>query len=373
MTVPATGVPWIPGPIAGDELRSLIRDVVPGTLGDLERTAAHFVPPRNEGRVKIGRRYRRLAGLAAVGLLLSACGSAGSGSPAGSGNTVKIAMFQIASNGLFDQIQAGFKQGFLQQSGLKADKVQWVVKNAQGSQTSIEAIAKQVADSDVSMIEVLGTPAVLALAHLEHRKPIIAVAMGDPVGAGVAKSLGAPGGNVTGSIDYIEPSRLLDQLIQVKPAFQRIGTIYNPSNQNMQVWVKALKSAAAARGIKVVEASVGSSSDVRAAARTLRGRADAVHVGPVSDVQTAVPSVAQVARDARQQLYLIGGDASTPGVLATLGPDYPGLGRMAGVIAGKVHGGTPPGQVPFARPAAVQLIPNSTTAGQLGVTFPASG
>ena len=62
-----------------------------------------------------------------------------------------------------------------------------------------------------------------------------------------------------------------------------------------------------------------------------------------------------------------------PGVLATLGPDYPALGRMAGEIAAKVHGGTPPGRVPIARPNGVQLTPNKTTAALLGVTLPASG
>jgi putative ABC transport system substrate-binding protein len=309
--------------------------------------------------------------LAALVVTLAACGSGG-GSGAAAG-TVRIGLFQMASNSLFDQIQAGFKQGFLRSSGLRADQVQWVVKNAQGNQGSIETIAKQFAGGDVSMVEVLGTPAVLALAHLERRKPIIAVAMGDPVGAGVAKSLDAPGGNVTGSIDYVEPARLLDQLAQVRPTFHRIGTIYNPSNQNMQVWGKALRAAATARGLTLVVASVGSSSDVRAAARSLQGRVDAVLLGPDGDVQSALPAVAQAAKTARQQLYLIGGDASTPGVLATLGPDYPGLGRLAGGIAAKVNAGTPPGGVPFGRPDSVQLTPNETTAQALGVTLPASG
>jgi putative ABC transport system substrate-binding protein len=309
----------------------------------------------------------KIAALAVAGLLLAGCGSS-----SGSSSTVKIGMFQISSNSLFDQIQAGFKQGFLAKSGLPASKVQWVVKNAQGNETTIEAIAKQFATSDVSMVEVLGTPAVLALAHLERHKPIIAVAMGDPVGAGVAKSLQAPGGNVTGSIDYIEPAKLLDQLSQVKPAFHRIGTIYNPSNQNMQVWVKALRTAAAAHGLTLVTASISSSSDVRAAARSLRGRADALLLGPDADVQTGLPAVAQSVTSAKQQLYLIGGDATTPGVLATLGPDYPWLGRMAGQIAAQVHAGTPAGQVPFARPAQVELTPNKATAALLGVTFPAS-
>ncbi|WP_170201260.1 ABC transporter substrate-binding protein [Actinocorallia herbida] len=313
---------------------------------------------------------RPLAAVFALVLLTAGCGSSDEGGKAP--EKVKVGMFLISSAPLFTQIQEGFKQGFLAEAGLKPDQVEWVERNAEGNAGSIQTIARQFADSDVEMVEVLGTPAVLALAKLKPDFPIVAVAMGDPVGAGLAASLEAPGGQVTGSIDFIEPAKLLDQMVQVQPAFTTLGTIYKPSNTNSKVWVDQLRQAVAAHpGIKLVEASVNGSADVPAAARSLEGRADAILIGPDADVQTGLPAVGKAAASAGQQLYLVGGDVEQPGVLATLGPDYPQLGVLGGQVAAKVHLGAAPGEVPFAQPGEVTWAVNPETVKALELTLPA--
>ncbi|GAB2812094.1 ABC transporter substrate-binding protein [Actinocorallia aurea] len=313
---------------------------------------------------------RPFAALFAVALLTAGCGS--SDAEGGSAEKIKVGMFLISSAPLFDQIQAGFKEGFLAEAGLEADQVEWVERNAEGNAGSIQTIARQFADSDVAMVEVLGTPAVLALAKLKPDFPIIAVAMGDPVGAGLAKSLEAPGGQVTGSIDFVPPAKLLDQMVQVKPAFTTLGTIYKPSNPNSKVWADQLKEAVAAHpGLKLVEAPINGSADVPAAARSLEGRADAVLIGPDADVQSGLPAVGKAAASAGQQLYLVGGDVEQPGVLATLGPDYPQLGVLGGKVAATVHLGTAPGKVPFAQPGEVTWAVNPQTLKTLKLTLPA--
>jgi putative ABC transport system substrate-binding protein len=194
--------------------------------------------------------------------------------------------------------------------------------------------------------------------------------MGDPVGAGVAESLDAPGGNVTGSIDYIEPAKVLDEMLKVSPAPKRLGTIYDPSNQNLQVWVADLKEALPERGLTLVEATVATPAEVDNAARSLIGRVDAIIVGPDATVIGGTPAVAAAARRGQVPLYLVGGEASEPGVLATLGPDYPELGALGGAAAAEVDAGTPPGEVPFGRPGAIEWGVNTETAQTLGVTLP---
>lgn len=320
---------------------------------------------------------------ALIALTLAACAAqttpvadsgTGTGNPTASGSAggkpVKIGIFLMATAAVLDDVVTGFKNRFVADTRRSADEVTWVERNAQGDPSLIQSIARELADQNLDMLVVVGTPAVLATAQVEKKTPIIALAMGDPVGAGVAKSLDAPGGNVTGSIDYIEPGKVVDEMLRVSPTPKRLGTIYDPSNQNLQVWVADLKKALPSRGLTLTEATIATPADVDAAARSLAGRVDAILIGPDGTVIGGTPAVAAAARRAHIPLYLVGGDSSEPGVLATLGPDYPELGALGADVAAKVDSGTPAGQVPFARPGAIQWGVNTATAASLGVTLP---
>lgn len=285
---------------------------------------------------------------------------------------VTVGVFLIESATIITQIEKGFEQGFLASTHLKRSQVHFDVKNAQGNETLIETIARQYAQSKDAMVAVIGTPAVVALAKLTHRMPIIAVAMGDPVGAGVAKSLSHPGKNVSGSIDYVDPSLLLPKLLQVKPRFSSLGTIYNPSDENSVVWVKALRKACAQHHVRLTTASITSSAQDATAAQSLQGRVQAILIGPDADAIAGLPAIAKAASTAHQALYIVGGSVSTPGVLASLGPNYPALGRQAGHVAGEVDLGKKVGTIPFSKPKGIQWAVNRHTMKALGLTFPAS-
>jgi putative ABC transport system substrate-binding protein len=309
----------------------------------------------------------------ALTLLAAACSSATPAASVASGRAtkVKIGIFLMESQSLLTQIAGGFESEFLARTHLRRSQVEFDVKNAQGQETLIETIAQQYAQGGDAMVAVIGTPAVIALAKLTHTKPLIAVAMGDPVGAGVARSLDRPGTNVSGSIDYIDPAKLLPQLLRVRPRFSSLGTIYNPANENSQVWVKALRAAAGKDHIRLNEATITSSGQDAAAAQSLQGRAAAILIGPDADTLAGLPAIAQSAASAHQALYLVGGDTATPGVLASLGPDYPALGRQAGAVAAEVENGRAIGSIPFSRPQSIQWSVNPRTQAALKVTLPA--
>jgi putative ABC transport system substrate-binding protein len=284
---------------------------------------------------------------------------------------VSIGVFKITSGAVFDEISDGFVEGFVDAAGLSADDVELVEENAQGDPSLIQSIARSFADGDTGMIAVVGTPAVIAQAEVVKDRPVIAMAMGDPVGAGVAESLDAPGGNVTGSIDYIDPALLVDELVLVHPDLTRIGTVYDPANQNMQVWIEDLRAAVADRDIELVEAAASSSAEVEAATRSLDGRVDLVLTGPDAMVIEAIGAVGQVTRRAAVPLYGVGIDVAVDGVIASLGPDYREVGRLAGIAAAEVHLGAPAAQVPFGRPGALQWTLDTDEADEFGLVLPA--
>jgi len=316
------------------------------------------------------RRYRlavtaaAIAATAAIGL--TACSS---GSTADADDkTLHVGVFLVAQAQLLDDVEAAFEKAV--KKGLGDTKVVFDVKNANGDQSLITSISRDLASSDDDAFAVIGTPAVIALSEQVKDRPIFALAMGDPVGAGLAKSLEKPGGNVTGSIDYVEPALLLEKILAIQPDLATIGTVYDPSNQNMQVWTKGLDAAAKDAGLTVSEATISGAADVAQAARSLDGRSDAILIGPDATVIAGIDAVTSVATGSKIPLYVAGGDASVTGVLASIGPNYPELGTLAGQSAAKVLLGADPASTPFAVPSGLDLVINGKTRDAIGITIP---
>jgi putative ABC transport system substrate-binding protein len=322
-------------------------------------------------------RVGRLFAAGVLALAVVACGesdddtsSAGSEEPAPApAESFDVGVLQIAEATVLDDTVAAFQQQL--EDELAPATVEFDVQNAQGDQSLIATIARDFAGSDADAFAVIGTPAVLALAEQVADRPIIAIAMGDPVGAGVAESLEAPGGNVTGSVDYIDPAVILGELLKASPAPQRLGTIYDPSNQNMQVWVSGLTAAIEDEGdIELVEATVSGPGDIATAARSLDGRVDAILLGPDATVAGGLEAVGAAAASAELPLYVAGGDTAIDGILASIGPDYPLIGELAADAAASVLEGTSPGEVPFGEPTGVLLQIDEAAMESLGITFP---
>lgn len=294
-------------------------------------------------------------------------------SPAGvsatpQGDPVEVGLFLMVSAPVIDDLAEGFEAGLRELSGLGDDLVVRV-ENAQGDDSLIQSIARQFAEADPDLIAVAGTPAVLATHEVESEVPIIAIAMGDPVGAGVAESLDAPGGNVTGSIDYVHPGDLLERITAMLPELTTLGTVYDPANQNMQTWIADLQDAVADAGLTLEEATVTGPGDVPPAARAVVDRSDAVLIGPDAAVIAGLPAVTEPARSNDVPVFTVGGEI-VPGVLATLGPDYVELGELAAEAAAAVLDGTEPGAVPFGRPGELAIVINEQAVTELGVTIP---
>lgn len=314
------------------------------------------------------RAPRALGGLAIV-IALAGCGTSAADDVSGNTDKLQVGLFQVASAPVLDDIVDGFRQALLADSGFGAGDVEFVERNAQGDPGLIQSIARDLAERDLDLIAVVGTPAVLAQAQAETRTPIVALAMGDPVLGGVAESLDAPGANVTGSIDYVDPARVLDQVLAVQPAVRRIGTVFDPSNDNMRVWMHDLRAAATRQGLQLVEAAISGAADLAGAARSLGGRVDAVLTGPDTTVIGGIDAVAQFAADERLGLYGIGLDAATAGVLAVIGPDYREVGALAGQAAAEVLAGADPATVAFRRPGDVELVVNRAGLRRLDLTL----
>src|SRR5207244_2168914 len=125
-------------------------------------------------------------------------------------------------------------------------------------------------------------------------------------------------------------------------------------------------------GLSIVESTVSGAQDVPSAARSLAGRVDAVLIGPDATVFSGLAAVGSMAQANHLPVYVIGGDSTTAGILASIGPDYPTVGRLAGDAAARVLQGADAGDVPFGQPTGVRMTVNKATLARLKVTIPQS-
>ena len=149
----------------------------------------------------------------------------------------------------------------------------------------------------------------------------------------------------------------LDLIKQIVPDVKTVGVLYNAGESNSQYLIAQEKKAAAAMGIKIVEATASNSSEVQAAAQSLVGRVDAISVLTDNTVVSALESVVKVCQ--QNDIPLIAGDTDSVkrGAVAAYAFDYKDLGVQAGYMAAEILSGTPisadPGGV-RQEPAAVR-------------------
>jgi putative ABC transport system substrate-binding protein len=83
---------------------------------------------------------------------------------------------------------------------------------------------------DPDVIYAQGLPATLAVRQLTANIPIVFTQLIDPVGFGLAESLGHPGGNVTGFVvwDFTIAGKWIQLLQELLPDLTKVGLLFNP-------------------------------------------------------------------------------------------------------------------------------------------------
>lgn len=305
--------------------------------------------------------FRRLRG-AVAGLV-----AGGALAFPGTAMAQEIALYKIVDLSLITEALDGFKAAVL---AAKPDAT-FKEYDAQGQANLFPTIARQIVRDAPDLVAVIGTPVVLAtvqqVQHAGSDLPVIFIAMGDPVGAGIAESLDAPGGTATGTTDWVPPEATLATLRAALPELEKIGTIWDPANQNGKVFHDELAGAVESAGLDLVDVSIGSPGEVFMASQSLSGRADVIVIGPDSAIIQGLPAVGSAALKSKTPLIITAGDLETPGVLMSLGVKYSELGSLAGDMAVAVLDGTAPGTIPIIGPKGVTVSINGETKTALGL------
>jgi putative ABC transport system substrate-binding protein len=243
----------------------------------------------------------------------------------------------------------------------------------EGKYERLLTLINELLSLPVDLIVTAGTPASLAVKKATDSVPLVMIAVGDPVGTGLIKSLHHPGGNATGvtSIASDLEGKRLELLREVVPKVNSVAALWNPVSPFQVVSEKELQAAAQGLRIRILSLPVKSPEDIEAAFGIMgKERPEALmvladrfflhHRARIMEfaVQNRLPGV-----HAYQELVETGG-------LMSYGPSYAEMHRRAAYFVDRILKGTKPADLPVERPTRFELMINLKTAKQIGLTIP---
>jgi len=243
---------------------------------------------------------------------------------------------------------------------------------AEGLMDRASEAAAEFARMGVDIIVVGGDSEVLAARRGTATIPIVAMAVGDPVGNGLVESLAHPGGNLTGiSLALTETaSKRVELLRDAIPGLKRVAVFTNFANPLVVPEQNAVTAAAHSLGLDTITSGFRMSEDIAPAITSLKGTVQAIYVCTDPTVlahRTEVIAAALAAGLPTMQLSRL---AAAAGAFISYGPIIQELFRRAVDLVDKILRGTKPADIPFEQPTKFELIVNLKTAKALGLTVP---
>jgi putative ABC transport system substrate-binding protein len=283
----------------------------------------------------------------------------------------RVAFFSVAAgpNPLADAFTRGLNElGYSDGRNLSI-QYRWMA----GHESQYGDVARQLAESEPDLIVTAGHPPAVAAKKATAQIPIVALAVVNPVGSGLAASIPQPGGNLTGFSLEVTPdtnAKMLELLHEAAPKITRVGALWNSANPGSGFYLDAVTHAAESLKITLKAYDVRRAEDIDVAFHSLHGAVEGLIVFPEGLLWTYRRHIVDAAREA--QLAAIFGyrDAVEMGALMSYGPDLVDLFKRGAAYVDKIIRGAKPADLPIQQPTKFELVINAKTANALNISVP---
>ncbi len=278
-----------------------------------------------------------------------------------------IGVSQFMEHPSLDAAFEGFKKA-IEDAGLE---VEYDVQMGHGDQNTLSAIAKNFVGDNVDLIFANSTPSALSALNATKEIPIVFTSVTDPVGAKLVKSMEEPGGNVTGTVDH-HPEAITKMIAFINEHFdvKNLGTIYNAGEQNSVSQINMVKEALKGTGVKLIEKSVSTTSEVKQAAESLIGKVDAIYIVTDNTAVSGLEAIVKVANEEDIPLFVGELDSVARGGFAAFGFKYDDIGYRAGEMAAQIlKGEKTPAEIPVEYPPNLRLVLNKKAAAEMNIDW----
>lgn len=258
------------------------------------------------------------------------------------------------------------KLGYIERRGIVVED-----RYAEGRPERLRELAAELVRLKVDLIFALGTDVSVSAKDATTEIPVVFLASGDPIGAGLVRDLARPGGNVTGiTLLASELSgKRLELIKEVRSKISRVGVLWNPDHVDYDF--AAIQASARKLGVRLQPLEVRQSDDFEKAFKTaINSKIEALVVVPTRLTYVHRQQIADFGLANRIPTVSGWAEFADAGGLLTYGPDLDERIRRAAVYADKILKGTKPGDLPVEQPTTFELVVNLKTAKAIGVVIP---
>ena len=220
--------------------------------------------------------------------------------------------------------------------------------NADNSVMS-QIIANFIAD-DVDLMVGVATPVAMVMQGMteDNQIPVVFAAVSDPLAVELVDSLEVPGGNITGTSDFLNTSAVLNLIFAANPDAQTIGLLYDVGQDASTTPIADAKAYLDEKGVAYKDYTGTNVSEVILAAQAaVADGVDAVFTPTDNTIMTAELSIYELLAEAGIPHYTGADSFALNGAFLGYGVDYANLGvETANMIADILVNGADPAATP---------------------------
>ncbi len=278
----------------------------------------------------------------------------------------------LSPSNMATNVMNEFRQGLKETGFVEDQNVKIEYRWAEGHYDRLPALAAELVHRQVAVIAATGgEPSPQVVKAATQTIPIVFMANGDPVAAGLVASLNRPGGNLTGVTIFgmMAAGKRLELLRQLMPKAGTIAYLMNPNNPNSEL--DNVQSAARSLGQQILVLNADSDREIDVAFATIaqqRVAALLVASDPLF-FDRRDQLIALTARQAIPAIYYLRAFSQAGGLLS-YGNNLTDMYRQVGTYTGRILNGERPADLPVLQSTKFELVINRKTAKALGLEIP---
>jgi putative ABC transport system substrate-binding protein len=274
-----------------------------------------------------------------------------------------------------DPFLDGFREGLRKLGYVEGHNVVVETRHARGDLDALRAGAAELAQANVALIvaSLTAVRAARALAGI----PVVFVISGDPVEAGLVKSMSRPGGNLTGStfLSLEIAAKRVELLKHAVPHLRSLVALSNTDHPGEKAELQATETAAQTLRLKLIyvafaQSPFGASPELdKALENVRRAQPDAMIVFPDGATMASRAALANFAITQRLPSMFGWSEYAEAGGLMSYGASQRDAHARLASYADRILKGAKPGDLPIEQPTKFELVINLRTAKAIGLTI----